>query len=65
MATFRIELTERETRQNQELADATRLTPEELLRRGVAEWLARPQDDFASAAEYVLEKNAELYKRLS
>lgn len=65
MATFKIELSESEARQIEELANEMRLAPEELLRRGIAEWLTRPRDDFAEAAAYVLEKNAELYKRLS
>ena len=41
------------------------MTPEELLRAGVEQWLKRPKDEFAEAAAYVLKKNAELYRRLA
>ncbi len=41
------------------------LAPEELVRASLEEWLNRPGKDFAEAAEYVLEKNAELYRRLA
>ena len=47
-------------------AEAKRLglTPEQLARAAVVDLLDR-REDFGAAAAYVLEKNAELYKRLS
>ena len=39
--------------------------PRELARAAVNSLLARPGDDFHRAALYVLEKNKELYERLS
>ena len=48
-----------------ELAERVGLPPEELLRQRVEEWLATPDESFARAAAYVLQKNAELYRRLA
>ena len=41
------------------------LAPEEFLRRRVEQLLDRPDEQFRQAAAYVLEKNADLYKRLA
>ena len=65
MATYTIELSDIDAHRIQELAKDAGLAVEELLRRGVSEWLAKPSRDFSEAASYVLEKNADLYKRLS
>jgi hypothetical protein len=46
-------------------AEQAGLTPEEFLRRRVHELLDRPDEQFTQAAAYVLEKNAELYRRLA
>jgi antitoxin FitA len=48
-----------------ELAAQRGLSVEELLRTCVERWLERPDPDFAQAAQYVLHKNAELYRRLA
>ncbi len=39
--------------------------PEDLARAAVADLLANPEDDFRAAADAVLQKNAELYRRLA
>jgi len=39
--------------------------PRELAKAAVRELLARPADDFERAAKFVLDKNQELYRRLS
>lgn len=41
------------------------VTPEELVRISVEELLSRPEEDFQRALEYVLKKNAELYRQLA
>jgi hypothetical protein len=41
------------------------VTAEDLVRASLEEWLGRPGSDFAEAAQYVLRKNAELYRRLA
>ncbi len=65
MTTYTIALPDEKARRLQEIAIAAGITPEELLRAGVEEWLARPGNDFAEAAAYVLKKNDELYRRLA
>ncbi len=65
MATYTIRLRDNEARRLQDLARESGLDPEELLQRGVAEWLSQPCRDFAEAAAYVVKKNADLYRRLS
>jgi len=54
--------------QNEKLdATAKRLgiRPEELAKAALNDLLDKPQEDFESAAQHVLSKNKELYKRLS
>ena len=41
------------------------VSPEELVRVSVEELLTQPDETFRSAMEYVLKKNAELYRRLA
>jgi hypothetical protein len=47
-----------------ERAKSLGIRPEELARAAVADLVARPAEEFESAAEQVLKKNAELYRRL-
>ncbi len=52
----------------EKLRDAARrlgVSVEEFLRTSIEEKLARIDVDFKTAADYVLEKNAELYRRLA
>ena len=46
-------------------AERLGLTPEDLARAAVVDLLARPGDDLAAAAERVLKKNEDLYRRLA
>lgn len=48
-----------------EIASRFSLTPEELVRITLEELLARPEDALQRALDYVIEKNAELYRRLA
>ena len=48
-----------------DLAKQFNIPVEQLLRLSFEEFIARPQEDFQKALEYVLEKNKELYKRLA
>lgn len=41
------------------------LTPEDLARAVIADLLASPGEDFTAAAERVLKKNEDLYRRLA
>ncbi len=46
-------------------AERLGLAPEDLARAAIADLLATPGDDFKTAAERVLRKNEELYRRLA
>jgi hypothetical protein len=52
-----LELKERATRFS--------ISPEELVRVSIEELLTRPDEAFQNAVDYVLKKNAELYRRLA
>jgi len=49
----------------EELARDLGVDASELAKAAVNDLLARPADDFDRAARFVLEKNRELYRRLS
>ncbi len=51
--------------QLQEMAARFQVSPEELVRVGIEELLAQPDDVFQRAVATVLKKNAELYRRLA
>jgi hypothetical protein len=51
--------------QLQEMATRFQVSPEELVRVGVEELLAQPDDVFQRVIAAVLKKNAELYRRLA
>jgi len=51
--------------QLQEMATRFQVSPEELVRVGVEELLAQPDDVFQWVVADVLKKNAELYRRLA
>jgi hypothetical protein len=46
-------------------AERLGLSPEDLGRAAIADLLATPGDEFRTAAERVLRKNEELYRRLA
>lgn len=49
----------------QQVADRLGVSPSELARAAVSDLIAERSDDFEQAAERILRKNAELYRRLS
>lgn len=65
MTTITITLPDDRLQQLKEIASRFKVAPEELVRASVEELLARPEDDFQRALDYVLRKNAELYRRLA
>jgi len=65
MTTITIPVPEERLEQLRQLAERMGVSPEELARAGLEDWLRQPRPDFAQAARYVLEKNAELYRRLA
>jgi len=65
MTAITIPLSDEKLERLRTLADRAGVSPEELARAGLEDWLSRARDDFAAAAEYVFRKNAELYRRLA
>ena len=65
MVTITVSLSEERLQNIQELAKKFNISPEELLRVSVEQFVARPQEDFQKALEYVLKTYKELYKRLA
>jgi hypothetical protein len=51
--------------QLQAVAERFQVALEELIRVSLEELLARPDEDFRRALDYVLSKNAELYSQLA
>ncbi len=48
-----------------EIAMQLGIAPEELVRISIEELLTRPEEEFQRVLEHVLNKNAELYRRLA
>ena len=65
MTTISIPLPEERLKQLRELAERVHDSPEELARASLEDWLRQPRQDFVQAARYVLQKNADLYRRLA
>ena len=65
MVTVTVTLSEDRFQKLQDLAKQFNIPIEQLLRVSIEELVARPQEDFQKALEYVLETYKELYKRLA
>lgn len=60
-----LDLNDQQSARLEELARELGVDPRELAKAAVNDLLMRPADDFERAAKFVLEKNRELYRRLS
>ena len=65
MTTITVALPEDRLLKLKEIAARLRVTPEDLVRVTIEELLSRPDEAFAQAADYILKKNDELYRRLA
>ena len=65
MSSVTVELPEAKLRKLRELSAQVGITPEELVRASIDELLSAPEEKFGKAADHVLRKNAELYRRLA
>jgi antitoxin FitA len=65
MTELTIQLDPQQADRLRELARQCGKTPEELVQDNLRQWLADEHTEFVSAANRVLHKNAELYRRLS
>ncbi len=59
-----LHLDDEQSRRLEERARELGVDPGELAKAAVNDLLSRPDDDFSRAAQFVLEKNRELYRRL-
>lgn len=65
MATLTISLSDEEMRRMENLSEREDLTMEQIVRLCIRDLIAQPDKLFRITAKRVLEKNAELYGRLS
>ena len=65
MSSITINLSDEQLSRLREVAVRLGVSPEDLARVSIEELLAQPEEKFERAADYVLKKNAELYRRLS
>lgn len=65
MTTLTITVSEEHLLRLREKARRLGVTPEDLIRLGIEEILGLSDEDFRRAADHVLTKNAELYRRLA
>ena len=65
MSTLTITLSDDRLARLREIAERLNVNAEDLARAGVEELLTRPEESFQQVADYVLHKNAELYRRLA
>jgi predicted transglutaminase-like cysteine proteinase len=65
MSTLTITLSEDRLIRLQEIASRFNVRAEDLARVGIEELLRQPDETFKQAAEYILSKNSELYRRLA
>ena len=63
--TLNLELDEQQILRLEEAARKLNVSVNELAMAAINELLAKPENDFDRAAERVLKKNAELYRRLA
>jgi hypothetical protein len=65
MTTLTVSISDELSRRLGEVSARTGVSPADLARAGLEEWLSRPGDDFEKLAAYVFDKNIELYRRLA
>ena len=65
MSEITVTLLDTQMTQLKEKADRLGITLKDLVLLSIEEILSRPDEDFLKAADYVIHKNAELYRRLA
>jgi len=65
VASITIELSDSQLQKLQDLADIYGIAPEILLKASLEDWINSQKSEFVDTADYVLTKNAELYRRLA
>lgn len=65
VASITIDLSDCQFQKLQNLAKVHGIATEVLMKASLEDWLNFQKGDFVNAADYVLQKNAELYRRLA
>ena len=65
MTTVTVSLSDEEMRRLQELSTREGLTVEQVARLGIHDFISQSDEVFRATAKRVMEKNAELYRRLA
>ena len=65
MAAITINIPDSQLEKLEELAKLHGISLEDLLSANIEKWLSEQKSDLTDAANYVLKKNAELYRRLA
>ncbi|MBD2509275.1 DNA-binding protein [Nostoc muscorum FACHB-395] len=65
MASITINISDEQLQKLQTLAQESGISLEDLLRARIEDWLSQPTSEFTQATNYVLKKNAELYRCLA
>lgn len=65
MRVLEIQLPEKTASKLKEAAERLSVSPEQLSILSIEEKLAQLENEFRSSSEYVLQKNADLYRRLA
>jgi predicted transcriptional regulator len=65
MASITVTIPDEQLKKLQQLARDSQVSPEDLVRANIEDWLAAFNDEFTQVASYILKKNAELYRRLA
>lgn len=65
MTSITINLSDSQLQKLQDLANLHGIAIEDLVKASLEDWLNSQESDFVDAADYVLTKNAELYRRLA
>ena len=65
MAEITISISEERLEQLRRIAIEAGTSAEDLVRASLENWLRQPREDFTEAAQRILQKNAELYRRLA
>jgi predicted DNA-binding protein len=65
MSKINIDLPDEYIAKLQETADRLGVSPADLIRASIEELLNQPEELFKQTLDYVMKKNAELYKRLA
>jgi antitoxin FitA len=65
MASITVTIPDEQLEKLQQLARDSQVSPEDLVRANIEDWLDTSNDEFTQSASYILNKNTELYRRLA